>query len=214
VRDRWLVGRVPGDVAAPSPSPPCHWQRWVEGGVSRRALDHIVTSTGTEARDEDIERLSPLGSDHITLTGRYRVLLQAPTTRPQRVPRPQHPRGRRSSLTRFSERNFSAPRLHGRLHLPNHRGRSRPHPSAHSRETCPTHQDPPSTPVSATTEWSGAPVPSDASYGQKRKLSLSDPGVVVASAVQAGWMLFTKRLVRGPRIRPGLGVSPSVRPAQ
>jgi hypothetical protein len=78
VRDRWLVGRVPGDVAAPSPSPPCHWQRWVERGVSRRALDHIVTSTGTEARDEDIERLSPLGSDHITLTGRYRVLPPAP----------------------------------------------------------------------------------------------------------------------------------------
>ena len=30
---------------------------------------------GSEPHSEDIERLSPLGSDHITLTGRYRVLL-------------------------------------------------------------------------------------------------------------------------------------------
>ena len=29
-------------------------------------------------REEDIERLSPLGSDHTTLTGRYRVLLPSP----------------------------------------------------------------------------------------------------------------------------------------
>ncbi len=45
---------------------------------TQRALDHIAGETGSEPRDEDIERLSPLGSDHITLTGRYRVLLPAP----------------------------------------------------------------------------------------------------------------------------------------
>lgn len=44
----------------------------------RRALDHIATTTGSDPRGEDIERLSPLGSDHTTLTGRYRVLLPAP----------------------------------------------------------------------------------------------------------------------------------------
>jgi TnpA family transposase len=36
---------------------------------TQRALDHIAVSNGNEPRDEDIERLSPLGSDHITLTG-------------------------------------------------------------------------------------------------------------------------------------------------
>jgi hypothetical protein len=41
----------------------------------QRALDHIAATTGSEPHSEDIERLSPLGSDHITLTGRYRVLL-------------------------------------------------------------------------------------------------------------------------------------------
>jgi TnpA family transposase len=45
---------------------------------TQRALDHIAGETDSEPRDEDIERLSPLGSDHITLTGRYRVLLPAP----------------------------------------------------------------------------------------------------------------------------------------
>ncbi len=45
---------------------------------AQRAIDHIAVSTGSEPRDEDIERLSPLGSDHITLTGRYRILLPAP----------------------------------------------------------------------------------------------------------------------------------------
>jgi len=45
---------------------------------TQRAIDHIAASTGSEPRDEDVERLSPLGSDHITLTGRYRVLLPAP----------------------------------------------------------------------------------------------------------------------------------------
>jgi hypothetical protein len=29
-------------------------------------------------RDEDIERLSPLGHEHITLTGRYRIVLPDP----------------------------------------------------------------------------------------------------------------------------------------
>ena len=45
---------------------------------TQRAIDQIAASTGSEPRDEDVERLSPLGSDHITLTGRYRVLLPAP----------------------------------------------------------------------------------------------------------------------------------------
>ncbi len=45
---------------------------------TQRALDYIAATTGSEPRDEDIERLSPLGSDHATLTGRYRVLLPAP----------------------------------------------------------------------------------------------------------------------------------------
>ena len=44
----------------------------------QRALDHIAATTGNEPGDEDIERLRPLGSDHITLTGRYGVLLPAP----------------------------------------------------------------------------------------------------------------------------------------
>ena len=45
---------------------------------TQRALDHIAATTGGEHGADDIERLSPLGSDHITLTGRYRVLLPAP----------------------------------------------------------------------------------------------------------------------------------------
>ena len=45
---------------------------------TQRAVDHIAATTSSEPRDEDIERLSPLGSDHTTLTGRYRVLLPAP----------------------------------------------------------------------------------------------------------------------------------------
>jgi hypothetical protein len=43
----------------------------------QRALDHISATTGSQPSDEDIERLSPLGSDHTTLTGRCRVLLPA-----------------------------------------------------------------------------------------------------------------------------------------
>ena len=45
---------------------------------TQRAIDHIAASTGSEPRGKDVERLSPLGSDHITLTGRDRVLLPAP----------------------------------------------------------------------------------------------------------------------------------------
>ncbi len=45
---------------------------------TQRAIDHITASTNSAPRDEDIERLSPLGNDHITLTGRYRILLPAP----------------------------------------------------------------------------------------------------------------------------------------
>jgi Tn3 transposase DDE domain len=41
---------------------------------TQRALDRL-TATGVEIADADIERLSPLGSDHITLTGRYRIAL-------------------------------------------------------------------------------------------------------------------------------------------
>jgi len=41
---------------------------------AQRALDHL-TATGHAVRDEDIERLSPLGHEHITLTGRYRIAL-------------------------------------------------------------------------------------------------------------------------------------------
>ena len=54
---------------------------------TQRAIDHIAGSTGSEPRDEDVERLSPLGSDHITLTGRYRVLAPGTATRPRRLPR-------------------------------------------------------------------------------------------------------------------------------
>jgi Tn3 transposase DDE domain/Phage integrase family len=45
---------------------------------TQRVIDQIAASTGSEPRDQDVERLSPLGSDQITLTGRYRVLLPAP----------------------------------------------------------------------------------------------------------------------------------------
>jgi TnpA family transposase len=41
---------------------------------TQRALDHL-TASGHVIRDEDIERLSPLGHEHITLTGRYRIAL-------------------------------------------------------------------------------------------------------------------------------------------
>ena len=41
---------------------------------TQRSLDHL-NATGAETADTDIERLSPLGTDHITLTGRYRIAL-------------------------------------------------------------------------------------------------------------------------------------------
>jgi signal transduction histidine kinase len=41
---------------------------------TQRALDHLAES-GQMIDDADIERLSPLGTDHITLTGRYRIAL-------------------------------------------------------------------------------------------------------------------------------------------
>ena len=47
---------------------------------TQRALDHL-TATGRAIRDEDIERLSPLGHDHITLTGRYHLILADPIRR-------------------------------------------------------------------------------------------------------------------------------------
>jgi hypothetical protein len=39
---------------------------------TQRELDHLSAS-GLTIDDADIERLSPLGTDHITLTGRYRI---------------------------------------------------------------------------------------------------------------------------------------------
>jgi Tn3 transposase DDE domain-containing protein len=41
---------------------------------TQRALDHLAAA-GLRVDDVDIERLSPLGSDHLTLTGRYRITL-------------------------------------------------------------------------------------------------------------------------------------------
>ena len=44
---------------------------------TQRALDHLH-ATWHAIRDEDIELLSPLTHDHITLTGRYHIALPAP----------------------------------------------------------------------------------------------------------------------------------------
>jgi Tn3 transposase DDE domain len=44
---------------------------------TQRAVDHLH-ATGHAVRDEDIERLSPLTHEHITLTGRYRIALPDP----------------------------------------------------------------------------------------------------------------------------------------
>jgi endonuclease/exonuclease/phosphatase (EEP) superfamily protein YafD len=41
---------------------------------TQRALDHLA-ATGLQVNYVDVERLSPLGSDHLTLTGRYRIAL-------------------------------------------------------------------------------------------------------------------------------------------
>ena len=62
---------------------------------TQRALDHLAAA-GLRVDDVHIERLSPLGSDHLTLSRTY---LRSPT-RPQRVPRAQR-RARRRGLTRF-----------------------------------------------------------------------------------------------------------------
>ena len=41
---------------------------------TQRALDQL-TAAGYEIQREDIRRLSPLGHEHITLTGRYHIAL-------------------------------------------------------------------------------------------------------------------------------------------
>lgn len=41
---------------------------------TQRALDHL-TEQGLTIEDADLQRLSPLATDHITLTGRYRIVL-------------------------------------------------------------------------------------------------------------------------------------------
>jgi len=41
---------------------------------TQRALEHLE-ATGMRVDDVDVERLSPLGTEHITLTGRYRIAL-------------------------------------------------------------------------------------------------------------------------------------------
>ena len=76
-----------------------------------RAVDHLTASRHA-IRDEDIERLSPLGHEHITLTGRYRIALpdplcdraayrplKAPAPAPDRAARPAHrPPGRSADV--------------------------------------------------------------------------------------------------------------------
>jgi hypothetical protein len=41
-----------------------------------KAIEHLK-ATGVEVREEDIERLTPLGHEHIRLTGRYDFTLKA-----------------------------------------------------------------------------------------------------------------------------------------
>lgn len=41
---------------------------------TQRAIDHL-TGQGVTIEDADLQRLSPLATDHITLTGRYRIAL-------------------------------------------------------------------------------------------------------------------------------------------
>ncbi len=41
---------------------------------TQRALDHLQTA-GQQIDEGDVARLTPLGSEHLTLTGRYRVAL-------------------------------------------------------------------------------------------------------------------------------------------
>lgn len=47
---------------------------------TQRALDQLAAESH-EACREDIRRLSPLGYEHITLTGRYRLILADPIRR-------------------------------------------------------------------------------------------------------------------------------------
>jgi hypothetical protein len=59
---------------------------------TQRALDHLIT-TEHAIGDEHVERLSPLGHEHITLTGRYRIALPDPLRdraayRPLKAPPP------------------------------------------------------------------------------------------------------------------------------
>ena len=83
---------------------------------TQRALDHLK-ATGGEIADADIERLSPLGTDHITLTGRYRIALpSAYTTRAPTDPSPLRPTpephdqgGGHARLSRFSHELSIAP---------------------------------------------------------------------------------------------------------
>ena len=42
---------------------------------TQRALHASASASALTIDDPDIERLSPLGTDHITLTGRYRIAL-------------------------------------------------------------------------------------------------------------------------------------------
>jgi hypothetical protein len=46
--------------------------------LTERPINDLSRHHRQRTRDEDIERLSPLGRDHIALTGRYRILLPAP----------------------------------------------------------------------------------------------------------------------------------------
>jgi hypothetical protein len=60
----------------------------------RRVLDHITATTGSAPGDEDIERLSPAWQRPHNA---HRTLPRPParaTTRPRRLPGPQHPRRR------------------------------------------------------------------------------------------------------------------------
>lgn len=69
---------------------------------TQRALDQLAAE-GYEVLRDDIRRLSPLGYEHITLTGRYHLILADPIRRgeyrPLKTPRAPRPGER---LGRFS----------------------------------------------------------------------------------------------------------------
>ncbi len=74
---------------------------------TQRALDHLAAN-GLQIADVDVERLSPLGSDHLTLTGRYRIaLLEA--LRDRGAYRELNANAGRRGLTRFSARTLYRP---------------------------------------------------------------------------------------------------------